>query len=66
MQLQYTSHQQHICPHRRMLTGISLGGCFPLVFSLLGDLFPISQRSAVSAVVQIAMGLGLGLGQARQ
>lgn len=46
-----------------MLTGISLGGCFPLVFSLLGDLFPVTQRSAVSAAVQIATGLGVGLGQ---
>lgn len=42
---------------------MSIGGCLPLVFSLLGDLFPVSQRSAVASVVQIALGLGLGGGQ---
>eukprot|EP00878_Enallax_costatus_P045766 GHUV01055247.1.p1 GENE.GHUV01055247.1~~GHUV01055247.1.p1 ORF type:complete len:296 (+),score=80.51 GHUV01055247.1:482-1369(+) len=47
----------------RMLTGIAVGGCFPLVFSLLGDLFPVSQRSAMSALVQIAVGAGIGGGQ---
>lgn len=47
----------------RILTGVSVGGCFPLVFSLLGDLFPITQRSAISAVVQIAGGLGMAAGQ---
>lgn len=47
----------------RMLTGISIGGCFPLVFSLLGDLFPVSQRAAMSAIVQIAIGGGIGGGQ---
>lgn len=49
----------------RMLTGISVGGCFPLVFSLLGDLFPVSQRAAMSAIVQIAVGGGIGGGQVR-
>lgn len=47
----------------RMLTGIAVGGCFPLVFSLLGDLFPVNQRSAMSALVQIAVGAGIGGGQ---
>jgi MFS family permease len=47
----------------RMLTGVAVGGCFPLVFSLLGDLFPVSQRSAMAALVQIAVGAGIGGGQ---
>lgn len=47
----------------RLLTGISLGGIFPLVFSLLGDLFAPSQRAFVAALVQIAMGIGMSLGQ---
>lgn len=47
----------------RMLTGISIGGCFPLVYSLLGDLFPTTQRAAMSALVQIATGAGIGVGQ---
>lgn len=50
----------------RMLTGIAVGGCFPLVFSLLGDLFPVSQRSAMAALVQIAIGAGIGGGQVRR
>ncbi|KAG2490341.1 hypothetical protein HYH03_011288 [Edaphochlamys debaryana] len=48
----------------RSLTGIAVGGCFPLVFSLLGDLFPPQRRAAISAVVQIATGAGLAVGQA--
>eukprot|EP00887_Chlorella_sp_A99_P001012 scaffold5.g1012.t1 len=47
----------------RLLTGISLGGALPLVFSLLGDLFDPSKRAAVSAMVQLATGIGLALGQ---
>jgi MFS family permease len=50
----------------RMLTGIAVGGCFPLVFSLLGDLAPISARSAMAAVVQLAVGAGIGGGQVWQ
>jgi MFS family permease len=49
----------------RMLTGIAVGGCFPLVFSLLGDLFPPSRRAAMAAVVQVAVGAGIGGGQVR-
>jgi hypothetical protein len=50
----------------RMLTGVAVGGCFPLVFSLLGDLFPVSQRSAMAALVQVAVGGGIAGGQVRQ
>ncbi|GIL90022.1 hypothetical protein Vretimale_18101 [Volvox reticuliferus] len=48
----------------RALTGVAVGGCFPLVFSLLGDLVPTGRRAGVSAVVQIATGIGLAAGQA--
>ncbi|EFJ46143.1 hypothetical protein VOLCADRAFT_93591 [Volvox carteri f. nagariensis] len=48
----------------RALTGVAVGGCFPLVFSLLGDLYPPGRRTAVSAAVQIATGLGIAAGQA--
>ena len=47
----------------RMMTGIAVGGVFPLVFSLLGDLFPATQRAAMASLVQIATGRGIGLGQ---
>ena len=47
----------------RLLTGISLGGTLPLVFSRLGDLYEPKHRAGVSAVVQVATGIGLALGQ---
>jgi MFS family permease len=49
----------------RMLTGVAIGGVFPLIFSLLADLFPASQRAAMASLVQLAMGLGIGAGQVR-
>ncbi len=49
----------------RTMTGISVGGSFPLVYSLLGDLVPIESRSAVSAAVAIANGVGIAAGQVR-
>lgn len=47
----------------RALTGIGLGGAFPLVFSLVGDLFPIERRASATATVGLAMGLGIAAGQ---
>jgi Major Facilitator Superfamily len=47
----------------RALTGISLGGSMPLLYSLLGDLFPASERHIVTAMLSIGTGLGTGLGQ---
>ena len=37
----------------RIMTGISVGGTFPLVFSLVGDLFYVTQRANVAAGVQV-------------
>lgn len=37
--------------------------CAVQVFSLLGDLFAPDQRAFVAALVQIAMGAGMSLGQ---
>lgn len=47
----------------RMLTGISIGGALPIVFSLTRDLFPPAQRSLVSAAITIIMVAGTTLGQ---
>jgi len=47
----------------RMMTGISLGGSLPIIFSLAGDFFPPSQRSIVSAVITILLNIGTGIGQ---
>jgi predicted MFS family arabinose efflux permease len=47
----------------RVLTGISIGGCLPLIFSLLSDMYVQEHRSLVSAVVQVAVGVGIAMGQ---
>lgn len=47
----------------RLLTGISIGGCLPLIFSLLSDMYVHRHRSVVSAVVQVAVGAGIAAGQ---
>ncbi|MBN8589722.1 MAG: MFS transporter [Rhodothermia bacterium] len=47
----------------RALTGIGIGGALPLVYSLLGDLYPRSQRAKATGVIALAMGLGVALGQ---
>lgn len=49
----------------RMLTGVAVGGVIPIAFSLLGDMFPASQRNAVVAMAQMAMGAGVCFGQVR-
>jgi len=48
----------------RALTGISIGGCLPLVFNLLGDLFDAQHRANVLSGVLIATGAGTAIGQA--
>lgn len=40
-----TYAQLFVC---RIFTGISIGGSVPCIFSLLGDLYPVSQRIYVS------------------
>jgi len=55
-----TYTQLYIC---RALTGISVGGASPLIYSVLGDLFESSQRPLVSAMVGMGTGVGIGLGQ---
>jgi len=48
----------------RALTGVSLGSALPVTFSLVGDMFPTSQRTAASGRVGVAMSAGVGFGQA--
>ena len=47
----------------RALTGIGLGGVIPLTYSLLGDLFSANNRAKAVALISVASGLGLGIGQ---
>ena len=52
--------QLYVC---RVLTGISVGGALPVIYSVLGDLYPANKRSAISAVVTTGTGIGSGIGQ---
>jgi predicted MFS family arabinose efflux permease len=47
----------------RVLTGVGIGGVFPLIYSLLGDYFPPRLRAAATALIGLAMGVGIALGQ---
>ncbi|MFQ3546944.1 MAG: MFS transporter [Termitinemataceae bacterium] len=42
----------------RILTGIGMGAAFPLVFSILGDLFDEKERPWASAILTVSFGLG--------
>lgn len=47
----------------RALTGVGIGGAFPLIYSLLGDYFPPARRASANAAIGLAMGLGVAFGQ---
>jgi len=47
----------------RALTGVAVGGCLPLLFSICGDLFPANERAYVATVLTVATGAGIALGQ---
>jgi predicted MFS family arabinose efflux permease len=46
----------------RILTGIGVGATFPLVFSLVGDLFDQKRRAMATAIVTTAISVGNILG----
>ena len=48
----------------RAITGFSVGGALPLIYSILGDLFASEDRHIVSAVVSFGTGAGISVGQA--
>ena len=47
----------------RSLTGVAVGGCLPLLFSICGDLFPANERAYVATFLTVATGAGIALGQ---
>jgi len=47
----------------RAFTGLSVGGALPLLSSVLADLYPPHQRTAVMSYVGVGTGLGTALGQ---
>jgi MFS family permease len=55
-----TYRQLYIC---RAITGFSLGGALPLIYSVLGDLFAADERHTVNAIVGVGTGLGIAIGQ---
>uniref|UniRef100_A0A7S2KRC2 Major facilitator superfamily (MFS) profile domain-containing protein n=1 Tax=Leptocylindrus danicus TaxID=163516 RepID=A0A7S2KRC2_9STRA len=48
----------------RALTGLSVGGAIPVIYSVLGDLYSRHERSRVAAMVTCGAGLGVIIGQA--
>ncbi len=47
----------------RALTGLGIGGSFPLMYSLIGDYYPKERRASANAVLGLASGLGIAVGQ---
>lgn len=47
----------------RTLTGVSVGGALPIVYSVLGDFYKAEQRNAVAALASTATGVGVAIGQ---
>jgi predicted MFS family arabinose efflux permease len=47
----------------RIFTGISIGGINPVIFSVLGDLFPGTSRIHVSTVIGVSQSAGIATGQ---
>lgn len=47
----------------RTLTGVSVGGSLPIVYSVLGDLYQAEQRNAIAALASTATGVGVAIGQ---
>ncbi|CAD7957480.1 unnamed protein product [Amoebophrya sp. A120] len=46
----------------RVASGVSIGGCFPVLYSLCGDMFPSSQRSFVAASIGASANVGAAVG----
>lgn len=47
----------------RAITGLSVGGALPLIYSILGDMYAAEERHAVSSYVSIGVGAGISFGQ---
>jgi hypothetical protein len=57
-----TSYEQlYVC---RAVTGFSVGGALPVIYSILGDMFAAEDRHVVSALVSFGVGAGISVGQA--
>lgn len=45
------------------MSGVAIGASFPILYSILGDMFPPSQRTVVTMLVTTATAAGVGIGQ---
>jgi MFS family permease len=55
-----TYNQLYWC---RALTGCSVGGALPLIYSVLGDYYEPRERGWVSGAISMGCGIGISLGQ---
>lgn len=56
-----TYEMLYVC---RAITGFAVGGAFPVIYSVLGDMFAADSRHKVSAIVSFGVGAGIAVGQA--
>jgi len=47
----------------RALTGCSVGGALPLIYSVLGDYYEPKERGYVSGAISMGCGIGISIGQ---
>ena len=47
----------------RALTGCSVGGALPLIYSVLGDYYEPKERGWVSGAISMGCGIGIAVGQ---
>eukprot|EP00392_Amoebophrya_sp_AT5.2_P008746 g8774.t1 len=47
---------------QRVLTGISVGGSFPVIYSVLADIFPPTYKAFIGTIVASGTAAGVGLG----
>lgn len=55
-----TYNQLYWC---RALTGASVGGALPLIYSVLGDYYASNERGWVSGAISMGCGIGISFGQ---
>mmetsp|Transcript_19224 Transcript_19224/g.45853 ORF Transcript_19224/g.45853 Transcript_19224/m.45853 type:complete len:325 (+) Transcript_19224:252-1226(+) len=47
----------------RCCTGLAVGASVPIMYSLLADMFPPSARAGIAALLPVAQGAGMAMGQ---
>ena len=55
-----TFNELFIC---RALTGLSVGAAPPLIYSVVGDMYPSDERNSIAGIISVGQGVGIGVGQ---